>query len=108
MEKLIKSLTDVEWTVPEQGVKEKRIVLGGKVVRLLQIDGKYESNEWCETGHTGYVLEGSFDLDINGEMNTLNKGSVFFVEGGKFEHRHIPTVHDGEKVRLLLVEDFTE
>ena len=108
MEKLVKSLVDTEWSIPQKGVREKNVTVGGKLVRLLEIVCRYESNEWCETGHTGYVLKGSFDLNIDGEVNTLSKGSVFFVEGGRHKHRHIPTVHEGEKIRLLLVEDFEE
>lgn len=108
MEKLVKSLKDTDWSEPEHGIKEKRIRVGNKLVRLLEINGGYENSQWCETGHTGYVLQGSFDLNINGEVNTLRKGSVFFVESGRPDHRHLPTVPEGEKVVLLLVEEHTE
>ena len=105
MRRLVKSLENVDWTEPQAGVREKSLEVGDKLIRLLEIEGLYESDSWCETGHTGFVIEGGFDLDINGDVSRLDAGSVFFVEQGRFEHRHIPTVREGEKVSLLLVEE---
>lgn len=105
MDRLVRSMSNAEWSIPEHGVREKNVVVGNKFIRLLEIDGAYSSENWCQTGHTGYVLEGSFELNIDGEVSQLETGSVFFVEHGNTDHKHLPTVHEGGFVRLLLVEE---
>ena len=73
-------------------------------MRLLELSGDLEHPDWCLKGHIGFVVEGSFVLDINGKEIELHKSSVFAVRDNEHSQRHIPKVERGGRVLLLLVE----
>ena|GEM_PF-1104418 len=104
MANLVASFANIEWDDPAIGVREKKIVIGAKAIRMLELTGDIDHPDWCLTGHAGFVLEGEFILDIDGVQKALQKGDVFVVEKDVPGHRHIPIVHEGKKVRLLLVD----
>ena len=104
MEQLVGSFTNIRWDDSIIGVREKKIVIRGTVIRMLELTDELDHPDWCTKGHVGYVLDGEFVLDIDGVQKALQEGDVFVVEESTPEHRHIPIVHEGKKVRLLLVE----
>ncbi|NNE65069.1 MAG: hypothetical protein HKN33_00765 [Pyrinomonadaceae bacterium] len=85
-------------------MREKRLSVGSKLIRLLELTDKLDHPKWCLTGHTGFVLEGEFTLDLNETDHVLSKGDVFDVMENNKSHRHIPKVSPGGRVVLFLVE----
>ena len=104
MQELIGSFKDIDWNTETKGVREKRLALDDVSIRLLEINDELKHPDWCVTGHIGFVVEGSFVLDINGEERILEKSDVFNVKDGIHSHRHKPKVIKGGRVLLLLVE----
>jgi len=49
------------------------------------------------------VLDGSFGLDFNGNMDWYSKGDFIFIPGGEAD-KHKAILVKGEKVTLLLFE----
>ena len=105
MQKLTASFDEMSWETTHPGIREKKIVTGARVIRLLKLTDELTHPDWCTKGHTGYVVEGSFILNINGEEIVLNQGDVFHVEEDDPAQRHIPVVESGGGVTLLLVEE---
>jgi len=105
MRELTGSFDEMSWEATGSGVREKKIVIGDISVRMLKIDDSLEHPEWCVTGHTGFVIDGSLVLNIDGNKKLLEKGDVFVVNGSDPSHRHIPMVPEGGQVQLLLVEE---
>ncbi len=105
MNELVCSFDDIEWNITRPGIREKKIVIGSKTLRLLEITDKLDHPDWCEKGHVGYVVEGSLILNIDGSEKPLYRSDVFVVESDELTHRHIPVVKPGGGVTLLLVEE---
>lgn len=95
----------IEWQSLAPGFREKKLLLGNKLLRLLELSDDLQHGEWCLKGHTGFVVAGALTINIDGEHHKLNKNDVFCVETDQPEQRHIPIVEEGESVLLLLVED---
>ena len=59
--------------------------------------------DWCTHGHSGIVLDGSFAIDYNGNIERYSKDDVIFIPNGE-DDRHKAIIDTGEKVTLLLFE----
>ena len=58
---------------------------------------------WCVTGHVGYVLQGSLEIEFGDGIRSFDAGDGFFIRAGEVE-RHKPKAIQGP-VKLLVVED---
>lgn len=96
---------DLEWSHPFVGVKDKSYVQDGKKLRLVEYS-KEMPPHWCEKGHYGIILEGTFEIEYGNETLTYHKGDGVFIPNGA-EHKHRARVI-GEKVTALLVEENSE
>jgi hypothetical protein len=105
MKDLIGSFEKIEWTSENTGIRGKRIPIGEKVFRILEIQDSFQDTNWCFNGHAGYIIEGSMSLNINGEIIDLNTEDTFVLEKDNPDQKHYPFVKAGNSVRLLLVED---
>ena len=94
---------NIEWTSPGVGVRYKAFVHGGQRLRLVEFSEGFVEPDWCIHGHAGIVLNGSFALDYNGNVERYSKGDVIFIPPGKAD-KHKALLGKGEKVTLLLFE----
>lgn len=93
----------LDWEDHSTGVRFKGCVADGKQVRFVEVDPDCEQ-DWCVTGHAGYVLEGCMEVEFAaGGSETFNAGDGLIVRGGE-AWRHRPRAV-GSVVRLVLVED---
>lgn len=93
---------EVAWEKPLQGIRCKVFKQGDRQLRLVEYS-KEMPLHWCEKGHYGYILEGTFEIEYQGETIIYQTGDGVFIPDGK-EHKHRGRVLS-EIVRVLFVED---
>jgi quercetin dioxygenase-like cupin family protein len=94
---------DLEWTNTGVGVRYKAFVHGNQRLRLVEFSEGFIEQDWCTNGHAGSVLNGSFAIDYNGNMERYGAGDVIFIPSGE-DDKHKAVLSKGEKVTLLLFE----
>jgi len=92
----------LDWESPIHGMRQKVFTEGTRRVRLVEYSADMEPH-WCEKGHYGYILEGSFALEFDSGMVVYEAGDGVFIRGGA-EHRHRAKALT-RIVRVVFVED---
>ncbi len=103
MECRLVDFENIEWTSSAKGLKYKAYVIGNQKIRLVEFSEGFVEENWCTKGHTGYVLDGEYSLDLNGKLLRLKKGDAFVIFDGE-EDKHKAILKQGEKVLLFMVE----
>lgn len=93
----------MEWASPTDGVKEKRMERSGQIIRLVEFSEGFIEKDWCNKGHIGYVLEGAFTIDFNGNQIKYEQGDGIWMEEGE-ANKHKALVRAGERALLILFE----
>lgn len=60
----------MHWDSSAPGVREKRVVSGSVVLRLVEFSPPFAEDGWCEKGHAGYVVSGGFTLEMRSGCST--------------------------------------
>ena len=94
---------NIKWNKPAEGLKYKAYINGNRQIRLAEFSEGFVEPEWCTKSHTGYVIDGTFAIDYNGNFEKYKKGDVFFIPEGE-QSKHKAILEKGEKVTLLLIE----
>lgn len=93
----------IDWIEPAIGVRYKFFQNGNQRVRLVEFSEGFDENGWCLKGHVGYVLDGTYSIDYDGNIEHYKQGDVAFIpKGEKDKHKVIMDV--GGWVQLLLFE----
>lgn len=85
-----------------EGVKSKGYKHDDKQLRVVEYSKKMPPH-WCEKGHYGYMLEGSWEIEYQNEKVVYQPGDGVFIPDGK-EHRHRAKVLS-EFVKVVFVEN---
>ena len=93
---------DLPWQSAGAGARHKRVALGGRELRLLELTPALVHPDWCVKGHAGYVLEGRLELRFRSGAVQCDAGEGFLIPGGE-EHAHIPRALT-ERVTLFVVD----
>jgi quercetin dioxygenase-like cupin family protein len=91
------------WNEPTKGLRSKVFINENQQIRLVEFSEGFMEQNWCEKGHAGYVLNGSFSINYNGLIEKYKKGDVIFIPKGE-KDKHKVIMEKGEKVTLLLYE----
>ncbi|WP_428485594.1 cupin domain-containing protein [Rhodopila sp.] len=59
--------------------------------------------DWCETGHSIFVLSGHIRYDFDSHSVEAGPGDMLHIPAGR-AHRHKPSVAGNETVRYVLTE----
>ena len=92
----------IPWETPMGGLRAKKKQQCGKQLRLVEYTKEMEPH-WCEKGHIGYVLEGTFEIKFDKEVLVFNPGDGIFIPSGR-EHRHMGTALS-DVVKVIFVEE---
>ncbi|MCP5102211.1 MAG: cupin domain-containing protein [bacterium] len=92
----------LNWETPMKGVRYKVKKQGDRQLRLVEYTREMEPH-WCEKGHTGYILEGTFEIKFTNETLIFKPGDGVFIPSGA-EHKHMAKVLT-EVVVTIFVED---
>ena len=90
------------WESPIPGMRHKFLDQGGRRLRLVEYTPEMAPH-WCEKGHIGYVLSGTFEIAFDREVHVYGPGDGVFLPPGK-DHRHMGKVLS-DAVRIVFVED---
>ena len=85
-----------------KGIRQKVMKHGTRQLRLVEYTRDLEPH-WCEKGHTGYLLDGRFEITFNSGIFVFNPGDGIFIPPGP-EHRHMGRVLS-KTVSVIFVED---
>ncbi len=84
------------------GVRQKVFHHGGKQIRLVEYSQEMQPH-WCEKGHYGYMIEGTFEIEFSEGKQIFQAGDGLFLPAGP-EHRHRAQVLT-DIVKVVFVED---
>jgi hypothetical protein len=93
----------LQWESPLPGVRFKAYRHDNKLLRYVEYANDFVEPDWCVKSHTGYVIEGEFEIDFNGKIVKYSAGDGIFIPGGD-EHKHKATMLS-KKVLVFLSED---
>ena len=93
----------LDWITPAKGIRYKKFKNGSNVIRLLEFSEGFLEEEYCPKGHACYVLEGCFNIEYTGKLETYAAGDVIYIPAGK-EDKHKAIISKGERVLLLMYE----
>jgi quercetin dioxygenase-like cupin family protein len=97
------SFDDMQWQQVRPDVRQKVFCEGSRQVRLVEFETSDGAQQWCETGHIGYVLKGALSISFNGEVIAFKAGDgIFIPSGAATKHRSV-AISSG--TQLLMVED---
>ncbi len=91
--------TSLGWSPGAHPLERKKIV-GGRPIALLEFAPGFEDPNWCERGHVIYVLEGVLDLALDDRTEHLQAGDGCVLEP---ETRHRAKNSGCVPVRLFVV-----
>ena len=84
-------------------VKEAHMA-DGMIVRYQERSpGGDEDGEWCETGHSAYILSGRLRYEFPDHEVEIGPGDIVHIPAGH-AHRHRPHVLAGEPVKYFITE----
>jgi mannose-6-phosphate isomerase-like protein (cupin superfamily) len=78
-------------------------MLGGMVVRYQERGPQSVAHDWCETGHTAFIISGRLRYEFADHSVELGPGDIAHIPAGP-AHRHRPHVEGGEVVRYFITE----
>ena len=93
----------IPWESPLAGVRFRPYRGEGQQLRLVEYTRQFVEPDWCRKGHIGYVLEGRFQIDFNGQIVEYGPGDGIFIPPGE-EHKHKASVLT-DVVKVFLVEN---
>jgi quercetin dioxygenase-like cupin family protein len=93
----------MEWQQIRPEVRQKVYCEGTRQIRLVEFETSDGAEHWCETGHIGYVLEGSLRISFDGQVISFAAGDGFFIPAGAATKHRAVAIASG--TRLLMVEE---
>ena len=78
----------------------------GLVVRYQERSPGHDSEDWCESGHTAYILSGRIRYELADGVIEAGPGDIVHIPAGH-AHRHRPRVVGSEPVRYFVTEFFS-
>ena len=90
----------MDWESPMAGVRHKVVDREGVRLRLAEYRVDMEPH-WCERGHVGRILEGTFEIVFEDEAHIYEAGDGVFIPSGA-EHKHMARVIDGPVLALFV------
>jgi len=90
------------WESNVPGFRFKRRTNGAAGLRLIEILSSASHPDWCVTGHSGCVLEGTLEIEFDHEVVRFQAGDGMVIPPGP-AHRHRPRAIT-DQVRMAVVD----
>lgn len=92
---------EIPWAEIAPGAREKRVIRGAQVLRLIEFAPTFREIQWCTKQHLGFVIEGEFAIEFtNGLIRFCQGDGIAIPAGEAAEHRAVVD----SSVTLFLVE----
>lgn len=99
---------DIEWGEDVPGIRAREADVNGSRWAIVEYSEGASRDEWCEEGHSGYVLEGGieYEFDDNRQPLRITEGQAFRLSSAQ----RGSGAHRGRNVasgvtRLFLIDD---
>lgn len=89
------------WETISDCARQKLIDNGEKRVRLLELSAGFREQDWCMRGHTGYIINGTLEVEFKDSDVAYNSGEPLMISSGQ---PHMARVTSG-KTTLFLIDD---
>jgi len=93
----------IDWQQVRPDVRQKVYCEGSRQVRLVEFETSIGAENWCESGHIGYVLNGALTISFNGKVISFRTGDGLFIPAGEASKHRAVSISPG--TQLLIVED---
>lgn len=101
MKGVVKRFAHLTWTEIAPGAKEKRLIDGDHIFRLVQFSPPFQEVEHCLRAHVGYVVRGDLEIEFANSNVQCHEGDALCIPAGiEFAHRAIVNT----EVTLFLIE----
>jgi len=97
------SFDAMEWQQIRPDVRQKIYCEGSRQIRLVEFETSDGAEQWCETGHIGYVLKGGLSISFDGQVISFKAGDGLFIPAGAASKHRSVAISRG--TQLLMVED---
>lgn len=77
---------DLDWESPLEGVRHKVGETQETKLRLVEFSADMPPH-WCEVGHVGQILDGTFEIEFAATKQIFNAGDGVLIPSGH-AHRH--------------------
>jgi len=75
------SFTTMEWTQGGHPLERKKAVAEVPVA-VLEFAPGFRDPNWCERGHSGYVISGTLELELAEDRLVIEEGEGFEIDRG--------------------------
>ena len=75
--------SNMPWDQVSEVARQKVIDTGEKRIRLLELSAGFREQDWCDRGHTGYVIAGSLDVEFQNHHQSYDKGEPLLISSGE-------------------------
>ncbi len=93
---------ELEWIEPGDGIRYKRYQHDGSQLRLIECNSSMKHEDWCLTGHIGFVVQGRLQIGFADHVEIYETGDALFIPEGE-AHKHRPKALTS-KVTFFTVE----
>jgi len=97
------SFENMAWEQVRPDVRQKVYCEGSRQIRLVEFETSDGAQQWCETGHIGYVLKGALDFSFDGSVISFKAGDGLFIPSGAASKHRSVQISSG--TQLLMIED---
>ena len=97
------SFENMAWEQVRPDVRQKVYCEGSRQIRLVEFETSDGAQQWCETGHIGYVLKGALDISFDGSVISFKAGDGLFIPSGATSKHRSVQISSG--TQLLMIED---
>ena len=80
----------------------KQLCRGDHCIRLIEFSDNFVEVDWCVSGHVGYVVEGTLEIDYCGRVVRYRAGDGLCIPSGELT-KHKANVPCGKAI-LFVVE----
>jgi ethanolamine utilization protein EutQ (cupin superfamily) len=103
MEQCKIDFNSIPWEIPADGVRFKAYKQNGKQVRLVEFTDQFVETDWCIKGHIVYILEGTLEVNFDGNVVVFKAGDGLCIPAGK-KDKHMGMALT-KVVKMIFVED---
>ncbi|CAA9401539.1 MAG: hypothetical protein AVDCRST_MAG01-01-1039 [uncultured Rubrobacteraceae bacterium] len=100
---------ELTWTEDAPGIRAREVDVGGTRWATVEYEAGAARGEWCEEGHSGFVLAGEYEFDDGGGLLRAAEDEAFFPPpappGGGTHRGRTPSERP---TRLSLIDDARE
>jgi quercetin dioxygenase-like cupin family protein len=91
------------WQQVRPDVRQKVFCDGARQIRLVEFDTSDGAEDWCDTGHIGYVLKGALSISFSGTVIDFRAGDGLFIPSGAASKHRAVDITAG--TQLLMIEE---